>query len=250
MMKNDSIIIDVNHVTIRFNLSNEKVDNLKEYVIKFIKRELLFQEFFAVKDVTFQVCSGESWGIIGSNGSGKSTLLKAISGILRPYKGTIKTYGSIAPLIELGAGFDANLTARENISLNGCILGYSKKYMDEHFNEIVDFAELWDFLDSPIKNYSSGMRARLGFAIATMVQPDILIVDEILSVGDIRFRQKCETRMSEMLTHGTTLIYVSHSLSEVRRLCKNVVWIEKGDIRMVGDAEEVCKKYETFMSHK
>ena len=188
--------------------------------------------------------------IIVSNLSGKSTLLKAISGILRPYKGTIETRGSIAPLIELGAGFDANLTARENIYLNGCILGHSTKYMEEHFDEIVNFAELWDFLDSPVKNYSSGMRARLGFSIATMIQPDILIVDEILSVGDIRFRQKCEARMEEMLNQGTTLLYVSHSLGEIRRLCKNVIWIEKGIVRMIGDTEKVCKEYETFMNRK
>ena len=249
-MKSNPIIIDVNHVTIRFNLSNERIDNLKEYAIKFLKKELLFQEFFALKDISFQVSRGDSWGIIGSNGSGKSTLLKAISGILRPYKGTIETRGSIAPLIELGAGFDANLTARENIYLNGCILGHSTKYMEEHFDEIVNFAELWDFLDSPVKNYSSGMRARLGFSIATMIQPDILIVDEILSVGDIRFRQKCEARMEEMLNQGTTLLYVSHSLGEIRRLCKNVIWIEKGIVRMIGDTEKVCKEYETFMNRK
>lgn len=249
-MKSNPIIIDVNHVTIRFNLSNERIDNLKEYAIKFLKKELLFQEFFALKDISFQVSRGDSWGIIGSNGSGKSTLLKAISGILRPYKGTIETRGSIAPLIELGAGFDANLTARENIYLNGCILGHSTKYMEEHFDEIVNFAELWDFLDSPVKNYSSGMRARLGFSIATMIQPDILIVDEILSVGDIRFRQKCEARMEEMLNRGTTLLYVSHSLGEIRRLCKNVIWIEKGIVRMIGDTEKVCKEYETFMNRK
>ena len=249
-MKSNPIIIDVNHVTIRFNLSNERIDNLKEYAIKFLKKELLFQEFFALKDISFQVSRGDSWGIIGSNGSGKSTLLKAISGILRPYKGTIETRGSIAPLIELGAGFDANLTARENIYLNGCILGHSTKYMEEHFDKIVNFAELWDFLDSPVKNYSSGMRARLGFSIATMIQPDILIVDEILSVGDIRFRQKCEARMEEMLNRGTTLLYVSHSLGEIRRLCKNVIWIEKGIVRMIGDTEKVCKEYETFMNRK
>ena len=249
-MKSNPIIIDVNHVTIRFNLSNERIDNLKEYAIKFLKKELLFQEFFALKDISFQVSRGDSWGIIGSNGSGKSTLLKAISGILRPYKGTIETRGSIAPLIELGAGFDANLTARENIYLNGCILGHSTKYMEEHFDEIVNFAELRDFLDSPVKNYSSGMRARLGFSIATMIQPDILIVDEILSVGDIRFRQKCEARMEEMLNRGTTLLYVSHSLGEIRRLCKNVIWIEKGIVRMIGDTEKVCKEYETFMNRK
>lgn len=242
-MENKPIIIDVDHVTIRFNLANQKVDNLKEYFIKLVKHELMFQEFLAVRDVTFQVRAGESWGIIGSNGSGKSTLLKAISGILRPYKGHISVHGSVAPLIELGAGFDSDMTARENIFLNGCVLGHSEKYMREHFDEIVEFAELWDFLDSPIKNYSSGMRARLGFAVATMVKPDILIVDEILSVGDYKFRKKCEQRMSYMLEGGTTLLYVSHSLDEVRRLCDHVIWLNKGEVRMIGDTEEVCNAY-------
>lgn len=246
-MENKPVVIDVDHVTIRFNLANEKIDNLKEYFVKFVKRELLFQEFLAVKDATFQIRKGESWALIGTNGSGKSTLLKAISGILKPYKGNIRVYGEIAPLIELGAGFDGNMTARENIFLNGCVLGHSKKYMEEHFDEIVEFAELGKFLDTPIKNYSSGMRARLGFAIATMVSPNILIVDEVLSVGDMKFRQKCEKRMMEMLGNGTTLLYVSHNLSEVRRLCDHVVWIEKGDIRMIGNTEDVCNEYENYM---
>lgn len=242
-MRNRPVIIDIDDVTIRFNLANQKVDNLKEYFIKLIKKELMFQEFLAVKNVSFQVHKGESWGIIGVNGSGKSTLLKAISGILKPYKGCITVNGSVAPLIELGAGFDANMTARENIFLNGCVLGYSEKYMGDHFDEIVNFAELWDFLDSPIKNYSSGMRARLGFAIATMVKSDILIVDEILSVGDYKFRQKCETRMNSMLEGGTTLLYVSHSIEEVQRLCDHALWLEKGIIKMIGETESVCNAY-------
>ena len=176
LMDSRPIMIDIDHVTIRFNLANQKIDNLKEYFIKLIKKELMFQEFLAIKDVSFKIRAGEAWGIVGPNGSGKSTLLKAISGILKPYKGSITVRGNVAPLIELGAGFDPNMTARENIYLNGCVLGHSEKYMREHFDEIVDFAELRDFLDSPIKNYSSGMRARLGFAIATMVKPDVLIV--------------------------------------------------------------------------
>ena len=188
-MEDKRIMVDVDHVTVRFNLANQKVDNLKEYCIRMLKKELLFQEFFAVKDVSFQIRRGEAWGIVGSNGSGKSTILKAVSGILKPWKGSITVNGSIAPLIELGAGFDGNLTARENIFLNGCILGHSEKYMKEHFDEIVEFAGLEKFLDSPIKNYSSGMKARLGFAVATSVKPDLLIVDEILSVGDFRFRK-------------------------------------------------------------
>lgn len=243
-MDNKPIVIDVEHVTVRFNLANEKVDNLKEYIIKLVKKELLFQEFFAVKDVSFQVRKGEAWALIGTNGSGKSTLLKAISGIIRPYKGSIKVHGEVAPLIELGAGFDSNLTARENIFLNGCVLGHSKKYMEEHFNEIVDFAELWDFLDSPIKNYSSGMRARLGFAVATMVKPDILICDEVLAVGDFLFQQKCMERMKQMLSGGTTLLFVSHNIAQVRKLCDHAVWLDKGEIRAIGEVNEVCDQYE------
>lgn len=246
-MSNERVMIDVDHVTIRFNLANQKIDNLKEYVVKAIKRELMFQEFLAVKDVSFQVKAGEAWGLIGTNGSGKSTMLKAISGILKPYKGKITVNGRVAPLIELGAGFDQEMTARENIFLNGCVLGHTEKFMQEHFDEIVDFAELHQFLDSPLKNFSSGMRARLGFSIATMVKPDILIVDEILSVGDYKFRQKCEKRMSEMLSGGTTLLYVSHSIEEVKRLCDHALWIDKGVARMQGEALEVCEAYMTEM---
>ena len=242
-MDEKRVMIDVDHVTIRFNLSNQKVGNLKEYFIKLIKRQLMFQEFLALKDVSFQVRQGEAWGLIGTNGSGKSTMLKAISGIIRPYKGSITVDGSVAPLIELGAGFDDNMTARENIFLNGCILGHSEKFMKDHFDEIVEFAELHKFLDSPIKNYSSGMRARLGFAVATMVQPDILIVDEVLAVGDYKFRQKCEQRMNEMLKNGTTLLFVSHSIEEVRRLCTHAVWIDKGVVRMVGEVGPVSDAY-------
>ena len=242
-MEKKSIMVDVNHVTIRFNKANLKVDNLKEYCVRMLKKELMFQEFFAVKDVSFQIGRGESWAIVGNNGSGKSTLLKAISGIIRPYRGKVTVNGSIAPLIELGAGFDGNLSARENIFLNGCILGHTEKYMKEHFEEIVDFAELWDFLDSPIKNYSSGMKARLGFAVATSVRPDLLIVDEILAVGDFKFRKKCQERISEMLDQGTTLLYVSHSLPEVQKICQNAVWLDKGSMQMIGTADEVCEAY-------
>lgn len=242
-MEEKKVIIDVDHVTVRFNLASEKVDNLKEYFVKLVKKELMFQEFLALKDVSFQVRQGEAWGLIGTNGSGKSTMLKAISGILKPYKGSITVDGTVAPLIELGAGFDQNMTARENIFLNGCILGHSEKFMAEHFDEIVDFAEIHQFLDSPIKNYSSGMRARLGFAVATMVKPDILIVDEVLAVGDYKFRKKCEQRMQEMLGGGTTLLFVSHNIDEVRRLCDHAIWIDKGVARMQGTAKEVCDAY-------
>ena len=236
--------VEVNNVTIRFNMASEKIDNLKEYVIKLIKKELIFQEFLAVKDVSFKVKKGEAWALIGVNGSGKSTMLKAISGILKPYKGSITVNGEVAPLIELGAGFDPNLTARENIYLNGTVLGHSKKYMDEHFDEIVDFAELWDFLDTPIKNFSSGMTARLGFSAATMVAPDILICDEILAVGDYLFQQKCMERMNRMLSGGTTLLFVSHNVETVRKLCDHAIWLDHGVAKMAGEVNEVCDSYE------
>lgn len=242
-MADKRIMIDVDHVTIRFNLANQKIDNLKEYFIKLIKRELMFQEFLAVKDVSFQVREGEAWALIGSNGSGKSTMLKAISGIIEPHKGSITVNGSVAPLIELGAGFDPECTARENIFLNGCVLGHSEKFMREHFDEIVDFAEIYQFLDSPIKNYSSGMKARLGFAVATMVKPDILIVDEVLAVGDYQFQQKCTNRMREMLDSGTTLLFVSHNTNQVRELCDHALWIDKGVARMQGEVNAVCDAY-------
>ena len=235
--------VEVNNVTIRFNMASEKVDNLKEYVIKLIKKELIFQEFLAVKDVSFKVKKGEAWALIGVNGSGKSTMLKAISGILKPYKGSITVNGEVAPLIELGAGFDPNLTARENIYLNGTVLGHSKKYMDEHFDEIVDFAELWDFLDTPIKNFSSGMTARLGFSVATMVAPDILICDEILAVGDYLFQQKYMERMNRMLSGGTTLLFVSHTIDTVRKLCDHAIWLDHGVAKMAGEVNEVCDAY-------
>lgn len=242
-MNNNQIVIDVANAAVRFNMARQQVDNLKEYVIRMIKKELMFQEFFALNDVSLKVKAGEAWGIVGTNGSGKSTLLKLICGILRPYKGSVTVTGKIAPLIELGAGFDGELTAKENIYLNGALLGYSEQFMKEHFEEIVDFAELWDFMDMPIKNYSSGMAARLGFAVATMVQPDILICDEVLAVGDYKFQEKCEARMEHMLSTGTTLLYVSHAAKSVKKLCKYALWLEKGKVVMRGSAQEVCSAY-------
>ena len=236
-------VVDIENLTIRFNLASEKISDLKEYFITLIRRELMFQEFLALQDVDLKVKRGESWGLIGVNGSGKSTLLKSTCGILKPYKGSIRINGSIAPLIELGAGFDYNMTARENIFLNGTVLGHSRKFMQEHFDEIVDFAELHQFLDVPIKNFSSGMQARLGFAIATMVKPDILVVDEILSVGDYQFQQKCYGRMREMLDGGTTLLYVSHDIRSVKDLCDHAIWLEKGRVRKSGLVDEVCDEY-------
>ena len=245
-MEDNKYIIDVDHVTIRFNKATTGVDNLKEYFIHLVKRELLFQEFLAVRDVSLKVKKGEAWGLIGTNGSGKSTLLKAISGIMKPYKGTITVNGGIAPLIELGAGFDANLTARENIFMNGAVLGHSEKFMREHFDEIVDFAGIREFLDSPIKNFSSGMKARLGFSVATMVKPDILIVDEVLAVGDFLFRRKCNKRMEEMLSGGTTLLFVSHNIEQVRNLCDHTLWLNKGEAVMSGPVQEVCDAYQNM----
>ncbi len=242
-MSEEMYAVRVNHVAVRFNIASERIDNLKEYFIKLLKRELMFKEFLALKDVSFEVKKGESWGIIGTNGSGKSTLLKLICGILKPYQGSVSVNGSIAPLIELGAGFDPDLTASENIYLNGAVLGYDKAFMKAHFDEIVEFAELKDFLEMPIKNYSSGMAARLGFAIATVVRPDILICDEVLAVGDFAFQQKCERRMRDMRENGTTLLYVSHSIESVREVCDHALWIDKGEVRMMGKVKGVCDNY-------
>ena len=237
-------VIKVTNATVRFNKATENYNGLKEYVIKMLKGELMFQEFLALKDVNLEIKKGESWGLIGTNGSGKSTLLKLICGILKPYKGAVEVHGKIAPLIELGAGFDPQLTARENIYLNGALLGHKKAFMDRHFNEIIEFAELGDFIDVPIKNFSSGMAARLGFAVATIVKPDILIVDEVLAVGDIAFQEKCRKRMESLLQNGTTLLFVSHSSKQVKELCQNVIWLDKGHVVAQGRAEHIIQKYE------
>ncbi|MBQ8790627.1 MAG: ABC transporter ATP-binding protein [Ruminiclostridium sp.] len=243
-------IVDVDNVTVRFNKANQKVDNLKEYFVRLIRRQLMFQEFIALKDVNLKIKKGEAWAIIGTNGSGKSTLLKVISRILKPYKGKVTVNGSIASLIELGAGIDPRLTARENIYLNGCILGYTKQYIDERFDAIVEFSELEDFLDSPVQNFSSGMKSRLGFSVATMVEPDVLIVDEVLSVGDVLFRKKCMNRMNEMLSRGTTLLFVSHNMATVKSMCDKAIWLNKGEVVMSGDMEEVCNEYTATIEAK
>jgi len=245
--KNDEYAVIVDHATIRFNIASEKIDNLKEYFVKMAKHQLMFQEFLALDDVSFKVKKGESWGIIGTNGSGKSTMLKMVCRILKPYKGSVQTFGTIAPLIELGAGFSEDLTARENIFLNGAVLGYDEKFMEAHFQEIVDFAELHNFLDMPIKNYSSGMAARLGFSIATMVNPDILICDEVLAVGDVAFQKKCERRMAEMRASGTTLLFVSHSMESVRSVCENALWLSHGKVMAMGKVDDVSEKYMKFL---
>ncbi len=235
--------VQVRDVEMHFNMSKYKIDNVKEYLIKFFKKQLLFEDFIALKDVNFDIPKGDVFGIVGLNGSGKSTLLKIISGILKPTKGSIQTDGLIAPLIELGAGFDMELTARENIYLNGSVLGFSRKTMNEKFDDIVKFSEMEEFLDVPLKNYSSGMVARIAFAVATITQPDILIIDEILAVGDFKFQEKCEQRINDMMRDGTTVILVSHSIDQVRRLCKHALWLEKGHIQMIGDMQAVCDAY-------
>ena len=250
-MSSTANIIDVDHLSIQFNLGNVKVNNLKEYTIKRLKHELTFQEFLALKDVDLHVKKGESWGLIGTNGSGKSTLLKTITGILKPYKGSVRVRGKIAPMIELGAGFDQELTARENIFLNGAVLGHSRAFMEAHFDEIVEFAELERFLNSPIKNYSSGMKARLGFSVATMVDPDILICDEVLAVGDANFRKRCNERMQQMLSGGTTLLYVSHDIDSVKKLCDHVLWLDHGkQVCFSPETQMVCDAYEEFLITK
>lgn len=236
-------MIEVNNVSMRFNMAKEKHESLKEYFLAAVQGKLQFEEFYALRDVSLTVHKGEFHGIIGLNGSGKSTLLKVISGVFKPTAGNVVVHGSIAPLIELGAGFDMDLTARENIYLNGTVLGLTPKYIDEKFDEIVDFSELREFLDVPLKNYSSGMVARLGFAIATMNVPDILIIDEILAVGDYKFQEKSFARMQEMIASGATVVFVSHSIEQVQKICKKALWLEHGHMRMLGDADAVCGEY-------
>lgn len=241
-MENE-LMIDVNHVSMKFNLASEKLDSFKEYVIKSIKRQITFDEFWALNDVSFQVNRGDALGLIGLNGSGKSTMLKVIAGVLKPTKGQVTVKGSVAPLIELGAGFDADLTARENVYLNGAILGHPRSEMASYYGDIVEFSELREFMDVPVKNFSSGMVARLAFAIATIGIPDILIVDEALSVGDFRFQQKCEQRIQRMIDQGTTILFVSHSIEQVEKLCNKIVWLDHGNVKRSGNVKEVCEEY-------
>lgn len=238
-------VVEVKDVSMKFRLNKEGVDSLKEYIIRALKNELTYDEFWALRDINVQVKKGENFGIVGKNGSGKSTLLKIIAGVLLPTSGSVSIAGEMAPLIELGAGFDQNLTARENIYLNGAILGQNRKFMEEHFREIIDFAELETFVDVPIKNFSSGMVARLGFAIATLVRPQILIIDEILAVGDFAFQEKCKERMKEMMGEGTTVLYVGHDGALVTEMCEKVLWLEHGMPKMYGDAAEVVAAYES-----
>lgn len=236
-------MISISDVSMMFNLSSERVDNIKEYIIRLVKGNLMFSEFWALKNISFELEKGDSLGIVGLNGSGKSTLLKLIAGVLKPTKGTVFTGGGIAPLIELGAGFDEDLSAAENIFLNGSILGYSRQYMEERFDDIIEFAELQNFVEVPLKNFSSGMKARLGFAVATMNVPDILILDEVLSVGDYKFQEKSFHRTQEILDSGATVLFVSHSVEQVRKICKKALWLQNGEMVMYGSSEEVCDAY-------
>lgn len=238
------VAVKVEDVGIRFNLSKEKVDTLKEYAIKFLKREIKYDEFWALQHVSFEVNKGDRLGILGLNGAGKSTLLKIIVGVYKPTEGKVTKKGKIAPMLELGAGFDPQYTGKENVFLYGSVLGLRKDFLEEKYDEIVEFSELGKFMDVPLKNYSSGMKARLGFAIATVVEPDILILDEVLSVGDARFRKKSEKRIMEMFDKGVTVLFVSHSLEQVRRLCNKAILLEKGTIIASGDTEKVAKIYE------
>lgn len=236
-------MIEVSNVTMRFRMNNDKILSLKEFVTTALRGKLEYNEFTALENVSFTVNKGETLGLIGRNGAGKSTMLKVISGILKPTEGSVVTHGNVVPMLELGSGFDFDLTGKENIFLNGAILGYSEEFLKEKYEEILDFSELGDFINSPIRNYSSGMLARLAFSIATVVKPEILIVDEILSVGDAQFQEKSRARMMELMGGGTTVLFVSHSIEQIREMCSKVVWLEHGQIKMLGKADEVCDAY-------
>lgn len=236
-------MIYAENISMRFYLNRQKITNLKEYLIKKIKHEVSFDEFWALRNVSFQVQPGEVFGIIGLNGAGKSTLLKIIAGVIKPTKGVIGVDGKISPLIELGAGFDSDLSARENIFLNAAILGYTKDFIKHRFKEIVEFSELNEFIDVPIKYFSSGMTGRLAFSIATVVEPEVLLVDEILSLGDIHFKHKSSERMTKMMNSGSTVIFVSHDIIKVKEICQRVLWLDKGEVRMLGNAEKVCDNF-------
>lgn len=236
-------MIEVSDVTMRFHMNSDKILSLKEFVTTALRGKLDYQDFTALENVSFTVEKGETLGLVGRNGAGKSTLLKVISGILKPTEGTVKVTGNVVPMLELGSGFDMDLTGRENIFLNGAILGYSEEFLNEKYDEIVAFSELGEFINVPIRNYSSGMLARLAFSVATVVHPDILIVDEILSVGDAQFQEKSKARMLELMGGGTTVLFVSHSIDQIREMCSRVLWLEHGQMRMLGKADEVCDAY-------
>ena len=235
--------IEVDNVSMKFNLSREKVDSLKDYIFKTIKREIQYNEFWALKNVSFSVEKGDRVGILGLNGAGKSTLLKVISGVFKPTEGHVDKHGKMVPLLELGAGFDPQYTGKENLYLYGAMLGYTKKFIDSKYDEIVEFSELQKFMDVPVKNYSSGMKSRLGFSIATVVEPKILILDEVLSVGDAKFRKKSEKKIMSMFDSGVTVLFVSHSLEQVQRLCNKAMILEKGKLIAYGDIDPISEQY-------
>lgn len=250
MIEEKNIMIKAKNMGMKFNLGIEKGLSIKQFFIDLLKgkrKNKIKNEFWALDDINFEVKTGEVIGLIGSNGAGKSTLLKIVAGVMKPTKGEIKVNGNVCPMIELGAGFDYDLTARENIYLNGAILGYSKDFIDKKFNDIVEFSELSNFLEVPVKNFSSGMIARLAFSIATIVDPEVLIVDEILSVGDLAFQQKSEEKMKSMICGGTTVLYVSHSIESIESLCDRVIWLEHGRIVEIGNPTDVCKKYQKMV---
>lgn len=239
------MMIRAKNISMRYLMTYDRIQSIKEYMVQLVKRKIRYEEFWALKDVSFEIEKGEVVGIIGHNGAGKSTLLKVISGILKPTSGELEVNGNIVPMLELGSGFDHDLTGRENIFLNGAILGYTEKYLKEKYDEIVEFSELGKFIDVPIRNYSSGMLMRLAFSIATVVQPEILIVDEILAVGDASFQEKSKARMLELMGGGTTVLFVSHSLDQIREMCDRVIWLEHGNVRMIGETETICNNYQT-----
>lgn len=242
------VVISVNNVSVKYRLTRDHIDNIKEYIIAVLKKKIQYEEFWALKDVSFTIKKGDVVGIIGRNGAGKSTLLKVVSEIMKPSCGTVEHTGTIVPMLELGAGFDMELTGRENIFLNGAILGYSKTYLEARFQDIVDFSGLERFIDMPLRNYSSGMLARLAFSVAAMVEPEILIVDEILSVGDGDFQKKSHARMMELMSGGTTVLLVSHSITQIREICNHVIWLDHGTVHMVGETTQVCDAYERELS--
>ena len=236
-------MIEAENISVSFKMMKDSVKSVKEYLVQMVKGKIQYEDFFALTNVSFKVAKGEVMGIIGHNGAGKSTLLKVISGILKPTFGKVQVNGVVVPMLELGSGFDFDLTGRENVFLNGSILGYSEKFLKEKYDEIVEFSELGQFIDVPLRNYSSGMVMRLAFSIATVVQPDILIVDEILAVGDAEFQEKSKKRMLELMGGGTTVLFVSHSLDQIREMCDKVMWLDHGQMKMIGDTQEVCDAY-------
>ena len=238
------IMIEVNNVTVRYKMANDRVSSLKEFAIKKITGKITEKEFLALNDVSFNVEKGDVVGIVGRNGAGKSTLLKIVSGIQKPASGKVTLHGRVVPMLELGAGFDIDLSGRENIFLNGAVLGYSKEFLKSKYNEILEFSELGDFIDVPVRNYSSGMIARLAFSIASMVNPEILIVDEVLSVGDENFQKKSRDRMVELMSGGSTVLFVSHNINQVKDICNKAVWLRHGQVVMTGDSAIVCDKYQ------